>query len=89
MDIVFCAITVLLSAILFWISVYYVDEDRRLVYFALFISSILVVITSAKFGSEIAYRKSAFGKNPYKTEIQYKQVKDSVFVPIDTILIRK
>ena len=89
MDIEFCAITILLTAILFWISVYYIDADKRLVYFTLFTSFILAIITSAKLGSEIAYRNSAFGKNPYKTEIQYKQINDSVFVPIDTILIRK
>ena len=89
MDIESCAITILLTAILFWISVYHIDEYRRLAYFTLFTSYILVIITSAKLGSELAYRNSAFGKNPYKTEIQYKQVKDSVFVPIDTILIRK
>ena len=89
MDIESCAIAILLAAILFWVSVYYIDADKRLVYFTLFTSFILAIITSAKLGSEIAYRNSAFGKNPYKTEIQYKQINDSVFVPIDTILIRK
>jgi hypothetical protein len=89
MDIEFCAIIISLSAIIFWVSVYYIDEYRRLAYFTSFTSYILVIIISVKLGSETAYRKSAFDKNPYKTEIQYKQVKDSVFIPVDTILIRK
>ena len=63
MDIEFWAINILLSAILFWVSVYYIDESRRLAYFTLFTSYILVIIFSIKLGSEMAYRKSAFGKN--------------------------
>ena len=89
MGIEFCAIIMLVCAAFFWIGIYHIEDAERFVYFALVISFIVMFIISAKFGSEIAYKKAVFGYNPYRTEILYKQVKDSVFIPVDTILIRK
>ena len=89
MGIEFCAIIMLFCAIFFWIGIYYIDDAENFVYFLLVVSFVVMFIISAKLGSEIAYKKAAFGYNPYKTEIQYKQVNDSVFIPVDTILIKK